>query len=92
MSVAKSYAIIVTPDVCRRGSFNGAGKLRNIRKDLESSGTETMAASYSTDKYGVKVSIRGKTVPTKIGTVVHVCLDNIKLYRFLGELPINGGK
>ncbi len=63
MSVAKSYVIIVTPDMCRRGSFNGAGNLRNIKKDLESSGIGTIAVSYSTDKYGAKVSIRGPNSP-----------------------------
>ncbi len=78
--------------MCRRGSFNGAGKLRNIKKDLESSGTETAAVSYSTDKYSVKVSIGGQTVPKKIETDAQICLDNIKPYCYLYELPVNDGE
>ncbi len=64
--------------MCRSGSFNGAGKLRNIKKNLEFSGIGTIAVSYSTEKYGVEVSIRGQTVPKKIETVAHICLDNVK--------------
>ncbi len=88
MSVAKSHAIITTLDVCRRGSFNGAGKLRNIKKDFGL----FWLRQVPTDTFGVKVSIRGQTVPTKIGTVVHTCMDNIKPYCYLSELPVNDGK